>query len=131
MSHRTWWPAQAYARLQKRVRRALLQGSQSACPRRQATCANLLQLWPALWTFVTHPEVEPTNNDAARAIRPQLLKHKISGPSRSRRGKLFIAHSFSVVESCRRQGRDLIEFTHRSILAWIEKTAPPGLVPVG
>ena len=47
------------------------------------------------------------------------------------RGELFIAHSFSVMESCRRQGRDLIEFTHRSIQAWIEKTAPPSLVPVG
>ena len=124
-------PAQAYARLQKRVRRALMQGSQSACPRTQATCDNLLQLWPALWTFVTHPEVEPTNNDAERAIRPLVLKRKISGPSRSRRGEQFIAHSFSVMESCRRQSRDFIEFTHRSIQAWIEKTAPPSLVPVG
>jgi hypothetical protein len=33
--------------------------------------------------------------------------------------------------SCRRQSRDFIEFTHRSIQAWIEKTAPPSLVPVG
>jgi hypothetical protein len=37
-------PAPAYARLQKRVRRALMQGTQSACPRTQATCDNLLQL---------------------------------------------------------------------------------------
>jgi hypothetical protein len=34
------------------------------------------------------------------------------------------------MESCRRQSRDFIEFTHRSIQAWIEKTAPPSLVPV-
>jgi hypothetical protein len=33
------------------------------------------------------------------------------------------------MESCRRQSRDFIEFTHRSIQAWIEKTAPPSLVP--
>lgn len=124
-------PAEVYARLQKRVRRALMQGSQSACTRTQATCDNLLQLWPALWTFVTHPAVEPTNNDAERAIRPLVLKRKISGPSRSRRGEQFIAHSFSAMESCRRQGRDFIEFTHRSILAWIDKTAPPSLVPAG
>jgi len=123
--------AEVYARLQKRVRRALMQGSQSACARTQATCDNLLQLWPALWTFVTHPAVEPTNNNAERAIRPLVLKRKISGPSRSRRGEQFIAHSFSAMESCRRQGRDFIDFTHRSILAWIDKTAPPSLVPVG
>jgi transposase len=51
--------------------------------------------------IITHPEVEPTNNDAERAIRPLVLKRKISGPSRSRRGELFIAHTFSVMESCR------------------------------
>ena len=85
----------------------------------------------SLIPFVTRPEAEPTNNDAERAIRPLVLKRKISGPSRSRRCELSIAHSFSVMESCRRQSRDFIEFTRRSIHAWIEKTAPPSLVPVG
>jgi len=75
--------------------------------------------------------LDPSLLARRRALRPLVLKRKISGPSRSRRCELSIAHSFSVMESCRRQSRDFIEFTRRSIHAWIEKTAPPSLVPVG
>ena len=73
----------------------------------------------------------PTNNDAERALRPLVLKRKISGPTRSRRGDEFLARGFSVIESCRRQGRDALDYLHRAVVAWIDKaTAPPLLHPV-
>ena len=122
--------ADAFEPLQLRVRRALESGaSQPFCSRTANTCANLLKLWPALWTFTTTPGVEPTNNAAEQALRAVVLKRKISGPTRSRRGDEFIARGFSVYETCRRQGRDLLDYLHGAVTAWIDKTMPPSLVP--
>ena len=71
----------------------------------------------------------PTNNAAERALRPIVLKRKISGPTRSRRGDDFIARGYSVVESCRRQGRDALDYMHHAVSAWLHGTAAPSLVP--
>lgn len=122
--------AAQFETLQRRVLAALNRGvEQTGCRRTQATCQNLLKLWPALWGFVSNPEVPPTNNEAERSIRAIVLKRKISGPTRSRRGDEFIARGFSVVETCRRQGRDLIDYMHQAVIAWIDKTPHPSLLP--
>jgi transposase len=122
--------AMQFEPLKRRIKRLLEQGSQQAqCSRTAKTCANLLKLEPALWTFVGSADIPPTNNEAERALRALVLKRKISGPTRSRRGDEFIAHGFSVYESCRRQGRDLWNFMHDAVLAWIDKSVPPSLVP--
>ncbi|BDI07335.1 IS66 family transposase [Sphaerotilus microaerophilus] len=122
--------AAQFEALQRRVRAALDRGAaQTGCRRTQATCQNLLKLWPALWGFVNHPQVPPTNNDAERSIRSIVLKRKISGPTRSRRGDEFIARGFSVHETCRRQGLDLWAFLHRAVTAWIDKATPPSMLP--
>ena len=116
--------------LQRRLRQALQAGAvQPLCKRTANTCANLLKLWPALWGFITHPGVEPTNNAAEQALRTIVLKRKISGPTRSRRGDQFIARGFSAFETCRRQGRDLMGYLHGAVIAWIDKTTPPSLLP--
>ncbi|GAA0746342.1 IS66 family transposase [Ideonella azotifigens] len=116
--------------LQRRVHTALTRGvEQTGCPRTQATCQNLLKLWPALWGFVGNPAVPPTNNEAERSIRSIVLKRKISGPTRSKRGDEFIARGFSVVETCRRQGRDLLAYMHQAVIAWIDKAPHPSLLP--
>jgi transposase len=118
--------------LQRRLRQALQAGAEQAVCRRTAnTCANLIKLWPALWTFIRHRGVEPTNNAAEQALRTVVLKRKISGPTRSRRGDEFIARGYSVVETCRRQGRDALAYIHDAVLAFIDKTTPPSLVPSG
>lgn len=117
--------------LRRRIKRLLLRGSaQTQCTQTANTCANLLKLWPALWTFAGNPQVPPTNNEAERALRALVLKRKISGPTRSRRGDDFLASGFSVYESCRRQGRDLWDYMHQAVVAWIDKSAPPNLLPM-
>ena len=72
------------------------------CPRTAKTCANILKLWSALWTFTTNPALSPTNNAAEQALRSIVLKRKISGPTRSLRGDHFVARGFSVHETCLR-----------------------------
>jgi transposase len=124
--------AKNFEPLQRRMRAALELGAvQTECTRTANTCANLLKLWPAMWTFVDHPDVEPTNNAAEQALRAVVLKRKISGPTRSRRGDEFIARGFSVFETCRRQGRDLLDYLQQAVIAWIDQTTPPSLAPSG
>ena len=58
-----------------------------------------------------------------------MLKRKISGPTRSRRGDEFIARGFSAHETCRRQGMDLWAYMQRAVVAWIDKLPHPSLLP--
>ena len=128
--HKQYRTAVQFERLSRRIKRLLLQGNtQTACSRTAKTCANLLKLWPAMWTFLDHATVPPTNNEAERALRALVLKRKISGPTRSRRGDDFLAHGFSAYETCRRQGRDLWNYLHGAMLAWIDQTTAPSLLP--
>jgi len=116
--------------LKRRIQSALERGaSQQQCSRTANTCANILKLWPALWTFTTNPTLAPTNNAAEQALRGIVLKRKISGPTRSLRGDQFLARGFSAHESCLRQGRDLWEFMHSAVHAFIANTVPPSLMP--
>ena len=49
-------PVAAFEPLQRRLQRTLERGAgQTTCRRTAATCANLLKLWPALWTFLRSP----------------------------------------------------------------------------
>lgn len=116
--------------LQRRTRAALERGAQQdQCSRTANTCANILKLWPALWTFTTHDALVPTNNAAEQALRSLVLKRKISGPTRSLRGDQFLTRGYTVHETCRRQCVDLWDFMHKAVNAFIAKTAPPSLMP--
>ena len=112
------------------IRHTLEQGTaQTACPRTAGTCTQILKSWILLWTFLHHADVAPTNNDAERALRAIVVKRKISGPTRSRRGDLFIARGFSVIETCRRLGRDAFEYLQQAVTAWLHNVPAPSLVP--
>lgn len=61
--------------LQRRVRAALEQGAQQAqCSRTANTCANVLALWPALWSFTTNPS-RATRDLSARESRTKRMSH--------------------------------------------------------
>ena len=51
----------------------LTQGTGSADFRVRRMCTGIDSLWPALWTSLDVPGVEPTNNGAECAIRPAVL----------------------------------------------------------
>ena len=75
--------AQAFEPLQRRLRSTIERGAQqTTCRRTAATCANLLKLWPALWTFLHQPQVPPTNNDAERALRVAVADTSLEASQR-------------------------------------------------
>jgi len=116
--------------LKRRLLATLQRGvDQDRCSRTANTCANIIKLWPALWSFTTHDALVPTNNAAEQALRSLVLKRKISGPTRSLRGDQFLARGYTAHETCLRQGVDLWDFMHKAVHAFIAKKAPPSLMP--
>ena len=71
---------------------------------------NLLKIWPALWTFVTHEGVEPTNNAAERSLRGPVIHRKLSHGTRSHDGERFIERALSASVTCRLQKRSLYAY---------------------
>ncbi len=55
-----------------------------------AMCHNLLAREPALWKFVDHPGVAPTNNRAERDVRRPVIWRRSSFGSDSPRGSRFV-----------------------------------------
>ncbi len=65
--------------------------------------------WEEWFTFLSHPEVKPDNNDAERALRPVVLHRKMSGGSRSHWGGQLISMMYSFLETMRLQGKNAVE----------------------
>jgi transposase len=80
------------------------------------TCQQLLQRKEALWTFLDHPGIEPTNNAAERALRQSVIQRKISLGVQSASGAICRSRLLTVTTTLRQQGRDIWQFLE---LAWI------------
>jgi transposase len=82
-----------------------------------ALAKNLLNLWPALWTFADVPDVEPTNNAAERGLRAAVIYRKLSLGSRSQSGERTIERLLSVDQTCRLQRRSLYGYLSELLAA--------------
>jgi hypothetical protein len=87
--------------------------------------ARLQKYWSEWFTFLSHPEVKPDNNDAERALRPVVVHRKVSGGARSDWGATLVAQMFSFLETMRLQGGNVIEQLC-GILS-LASRSPPGL----
>jgi transposase len=113
------------------VRRALRRGRACGCSKTAGTCKELLAHEGWLWTFVSVEGVEPTNNTAERAERQGVLWRKTSGGTDSPHGSRFVERVLTVVQTCRQQGKDVLQYLSACIEAWRHGRAPPPLVAVG
>jgi transposase len=86
---------------------ALEAGERGRTPELATLCANLLDLWPALWSFTEHPDVDATNNRAERAIRHAVLWRKTSTGTQTTEGDRFVERILTIRETCRCQARPL------------------------
>jgi transposase len=67
-------------------------------------CKRIHKFKKELLTCVLHFEIDPTNNQAERAIRNMVLIRKISGGSRSKIGAKIFAENASVIQTADRTG---------------------------
>jgi transposase len=94
-----------------------------------ALCGNLLDCWPALWTFARVDGVEPTNNAAERALRPAVRWRKGSFGTQSQEGSRFVERILTVSATCKQQARGLLGFLVQAIPAARLGLPPPSLIP--
>jgi transposase len=111
------------------LRAILLAGAAGEHAKAAGRCAELLRLWPALWSFARYAGVEPTNNAAEQALRPAVLWRKGSFGTHSSAGSRFAERMLTVSATCRQQGCDLLGFLTNANQAARLGTLPPSLIP--
>ena len=98
------WP------VRQEVERLLDAGQTCGVPKTEGACRAILTRRQAVWTFVRHPEVDPTNNAAERAIRPGVLWRKGSFGTQSPDGSRFVETMMPAVATLKQQHRNILDY---------------------
>ena len=137
----TWWHRvrdgtlqrssfQVYlSHLRSQVYLQLWCGQQLADAKTAATCGNLIAVEPALWTFARKPGVEPTNNDAERALRHGVLWRHTSFGTHSPNGSRFVERMLTVRDTLRQQQRNVLDYLTTACQAVLHNQPAPSLLP--
>ena len=115
------------APLRPQVELALERAAAARIDEVSGSCADILEHRAALWTFVEHEGVEPTNNHAEQQLRPFVLWRKRSYGTQSERGNLFAERLMTVAHTARKQGKNVLSFLTECCTAARTGVPPPSL----
>lgn len=115
--------------LRSQVAAWLQEGQSSAIRGVTGRCREILELEPALWTFVDAEGVEPTNNAAERILRPAVLWRKGSFGTDSPKGSRFVERILTVVTTLRLQNRNVLDYLTAACQAHLRGAPFPTLLP--
>ena len=118
------------AELESAVQLPIARNEKTPLAKTVRTCEQLLKIEPALWTFVSTPGVEPTNNAAEQALRQAVIWRRTSFGSQSLAGSQFVARLLSVVTSLKAQQRDVWDFLTLVCQAARFELPMPSLIPL-
>jgi transposase len=96
--------------------------------RTNAVCDDLFARFDQLWMFLEHPDVEPTNNAAERALRHAVIWRKLSFGTQSEPGSRFVETLLTVIETCRQQDLDVVTFVTGAIQSHWTRQPHPSLL---
>ena len=92
-------------------------------------CKELFEHRERLWLFVDVEGVEPTNNAAEQALRQAVIWRKLSFGTKSASGSRFVERMLTVIETCRRQKRNVFEWMVEAVQAHFAGKPAPTLLP--
>jgi transposase len=115
--------------LRETARSWLEEGARCRDDKAAALCGNLLEVEPALWTFLYKKGVEPTNNHIERLLRPGVLWRKNAFGCHSESGCRFVERILTVVQTLRLQKRPVLEFLYQSLCSHRSGYPAPKLLP--
>jgi transposase len=115
--------------IRQEIERLLEAGQTCGVPKTEGTCRDILKRRQALWTFVRHAEVEPTNNMAERAIRPGVLWRKGSFGTHSPEGSRFVEVMMTVVATLKQQHRPVLDYLTAACEEMLRGEPAPSLLP--
>ena len=104
-------------------------GSGSPTPRRRPPAPISSTSGPALWTFARRPGVEPTNNEAERALRHGVLWRHTSFGTHSAGGSRFVERLLTVRDTLRQQQRNVLDYLRMACDAAVCQQPAPSLLP--
>ena len=84
----------------------------------------------AYFTFLTTPGVEPTNNLTEQGIRHVVIDRRITQGTRGERGRRWCERAWTVLATCRQQGRSAFEFMYHAVLAHFTNQPAPSLLAI-
>jgi len=113
------------------MRAWLDEGSRCADKKTATFCKNLLELEPALWKFLFHDDVEPTNNHMERQLRPGVLWRKNAFGCHSDNGCRFVERILTVTQTLKLQKRPVLDFLYQAITAHRAGNTGPKLIAEG
>ena len=117
------WP------VRREVERWLEAGQPCGVPKTAGPCRELRKRHQAWWTFVRHPEVEPTNHAAERAIRPGVLWRKSSFGTQSPEGSRVVETMLTAVATLKQQHRNILDDVIAACEAALRNQPAPSLLP--
>jgi transposase len=117
------------SKLRGKVRNLLQEGAAGDDKKVAGMCRAILKLEPALWTFVRVEGVEPTNNNAERAVRHAVIWRKVCFGTQSRRGSDFVERMLTVVATLRSQGRNILDYVTDACSAAFRSQPAQSLIP--
>jgi transposase len=115
--------------IRRAVEQLLEAGQRCGVPKTEGTCQEIFKRHQALWTFVRHEGVEPTNNAAERAIRPGVLWRKGSFGTQSAEGSRFVEAMMAVVATLKQQHRNVLDYLTAACEAAQRGEPAPSLLP--
>lgn len=99
-------------------------------PKPAATLAKRIRTHDmALFRFLFDPAVAPTNNVAEQSIRHSVLNQRLTQGSRSEWGRQWNERIFTVLGTCRKQGRSAWQFLQEAVSSHYLHTPMPSLIP--
>ncbi len=93
-------------------------------PAYETLSAHLWNHRDAWFTFLSHPEIEPTNWEVEQAIRPAVVNRKVWGGNRTWAGAHAQQVLMSVLATCQRVGRSGLEFVSQTLRAFANPLLP-------
>jgi transposase len=105
------------APLERRFSKTLLDGALGDDTRVAKFCENLIHLELALWTFAKVDGVEPTNNFMERLVRLAVLWRRRSFGCNSEAGCRFVERILTVVQTCRLNAKNTLEYLAKAVHA--------------
>jgi hypothetical protein len=112
--------------IRARVEDNLLRGYFDA--RVNGFCKELWEHRERHWTFVEVEDVEPTNNGAEQALRHAVIWRKPSFGIQSASGSRVVERLLTVIETCRRQNRNVLQWLVEAVHTDLNCQSTPSLM---
>ena len=78
--------------------------------------------------FLTEPEVEPTNNSTEREIRHLVIDRHVTQGTCSDAGMRWCERAWTIIATCKKQGRNVFDFIHKAVIAHWTKNQYPSFI---